>query len=116
MTLYPLPDLPDVPRARAFADRLRGLDDARAAELLTTSEGAWFYTDALPYTDGETRLRVLKLVVGRVPPGPLERSAPNLARHRGAPSWEAGKLKDSEVRATVAQTSPRVDLAHVGGR
>lgn len=70
--VFALPDLPDVPRAGAFADRLRGVDDEHAAALLVTSEGAWFYADALPYTDGATRHRVLKLVVGRVPPSPLE--------------------------------------------
>ncbi len=71
--VFPLPDVPDVPRAGAFADRLRVSDDERAAALLATSEGAWFYADALPYTDGATRYRVLKLVTGRVPRGPLER-------------------------------------------
>ena len=59
--------LPDLARARAFADRLRTADDSAAADLLASDEGQWFFAEATPYTDRETRTRIVKLITGTVP-------------------------------------------------
>ncbi len=53
--------LPDLARARAFADRFRVADDVAAADLLDSDEGRWFFVEATPYTDAETRIRIVRL-------------------------------------------------------